>query len=81
MANSYPGISMADVLKYSQSQQKKLKILCLHGFNNTKEAFEFMTKGFRDLFSEMADFYFMDAPLVIDPAKMAPEPALVSRGF
>lgn len=60
---------------------RKLKILCLHGFNNHKEVFTYMTRGFREILSEVADFHFIDGPFDIDEFVIPPEPALVERGF
>jgi len=49
--------------------------------NNNIASFTSMTKGFRDQFSEVADFYFLDGPFDIDPKTFPPEPALVAQGF
>lgn len=61
--------------------KNKLKILCLHGINNNIGSFTFMTKGFRDLFSEVADFYFLDGPFDIDAKTFPPEPVFIAKGF
>jgi len=60
---------------------RKLKVLCLHGFNNNIDSFGYMTKGIRDKFSEIADFHIINAPFDMDPIEYPPEEGLVSRGF
>lgn len=40
-----------------------------------------MTQQFRDLFDEVADFYFLEAPHSINPSIIPPEPALIKLGF
>ena len=60
---------------------KKLKILCLHGFNNNEETFRFMTEGFREMMRDIADFYFVDGTYQLDERIVPPEPALTERGF
>ena len=62
-------------------QMRKLKILCFHGFNNNIEVLRFMTQSFRDLFDEIADFHFIDAPYEIDESIIPAEPALAKLGF
>jgi hypothetical protein len=56
---------------------KKLKILCLHGFNNNVETFNFMTEGVRAIMKEVADFFFVDGSYTIDENLLKPEPALL----
>jgi len=41
---------------------KKLKILCLHGYNNTPEIFKFQLRYFIESYSKYADFIFLDGP-------------------
>ncbi len=60
---------------------QKLKILCLHGFNNNVETFKFMTEGVRTMMKEVADFFFLDGSYTIDEKLLKPEPALLERGF
>ena len=65
----------------SVTHPKKLKILCLHGWNNNIESFTYMTQGLRDQFSEVADFHVMNGPFDIDPTLWPSEPALIAKGF
>jgi hypothetical protein len=39
---------------------RKLRILCLHGFNNNIESFTYMTEGIRLLLKDVATFHFID---------------------
>ena len=48
-------------------KERKLKILCLYGMNNTREVFEFMTSGIRERYASLADFVIVEAPHLIDP--------------
>jgi hypothetical protein len=59
----------------------KLKILCLHGFNNNVETFKFMTEGVRAMMKDVAEFFFVDGSYTIDENMLKPEPALSERGF
>ena len=63
------------------SSQKKLKILCLHGFNNNAESFDYMTRGFRDTFKDYAEFHIIEGPFIIDQDVVPPEEQLVLKGF
>jgi hypothetical protein len=47
-------------------ENKKLKILCMHGFNNNKESFAYMTQGFREQYGDIAEFLFAEGPYIID---------------
>ncbi|TNV81519.1 hypothetical protein FGO68_gene13007 [Halteria grandinella] len=60
--------------------QRKLKILCLHGLNNHIESFKFMSKGFTDQLSHIADFYYVEASFSISDV-LPPEPGLLEKGF
>ncbi|CDW71752.1 UNKNOWN [Stylonychia lemnae] len=62
-----------------QKQPKKLRILSLHGYNNTKEIAEYQSKQFRKVFENVADFSFIDAPYFI--TNDSPHKALLSLGF
>ena len=59
-------------------QKKKLKVLCLHGWNTSKEILEFQTKTFREVFSEVIDFHTIEAP---HDCKDKPNKALARLGF
>lgn len=69
------------MLNMAAEGQKKLRVLCLHGFNNHAESFTFMTRGFREQFGSQLEFHIMDAPYVLDPEITPPEDALVEKGF
>lgn len=47
-----------------ENKQTKLKILCMHGFNNNKETFAFMTSAFRERYAHLADFIFAEGPYI-----------------
>ena len=64
-----------------ESKPSKLRILCMHGFNNNKETFEFMTSSFREKYAHLADFVFAEGPYIINEERTPPEAALISRGF
>ena len=36
---------------------KKLRILCLHGYSNSADLFNYMAKQFFELYKDKADFY------------------------
>ena len=41
--------------------QRKLRILCLHGYNGTSDVLSFQMRHFRQVFHEVIDFVFIDA--------------------
>jgi hypothetical protein len=41
----------------SQPSNKKLRILCLHGYSNSTDLFNYMAKQFFELYKDKADFY------------------------
>ena len=43
-------------------QPKKLRILCLHGVNNTSEIFKYQLTNFIKTYENIAEFDFLDAP-------------------
>jgi hypothetical protein len=47
---------------------KKLRVLCLYGYNNNIECFKLMTQEFRARFEHVADFIFIEAPHALNPA-------------
>jgi len=65
----------------NKSAAQKLKILCLHGYNNHEESFAYMTQGFRDRFGHMAEFHILDGPYLINEELSSPEPMLIQKGF
>lgn len=42
--------------------QRKLRILCLHGYNTDKFVLEYQMRHFKQVFSEVMDFEVIDAP-------------------
>ncbi len=59
--------------------ERKLKILCLHGYNNTKDIMNYQTRYLRTMFDKVLDFHFVEGPHTVmheDPPK-----TLVDRGF
>ena len=53
----------------------------MHGFNNDKESFSYMTQGFREQYGDIAEFILAEGPYIIDSDKTPPEEGLVARGF
>ena len=49
--------------------------------NNSIETFAFMTQGFRDMFSDLADFHIMEGPYEVLDSEAPPESALIAKGF
>lgn len=46
-----------------QTKKKMLKVLCFHGFNNSKEVFEYQFRNFKQVFGSVMDFTVLDGPL------------------
>ena len=44
------------------SVPKKLRILCLHGYNNKGEIMMFQMQNFINTFSDICEFSFLDGP-------------------
>jgi len=45
-----------------EKQNRKLKILCLHGYNSDARVMEYQMRHFRQVFNEVMDFVIVDAP-------------------
>lgn len=45
-----------------QQHQRKLKMLCLHGYNTNTQVMEYQMRHFRQVFHEVMDFQTLDAP-------------------
>jgi len=43
---------------------RKLRILCLHGYNNTGEIMKFQMKNFIETFGDLCEFTFLDGPAI-----------------
>ncbi len=41
---------------------KKLRILCLHGYSNSTELFNYMAGGFMEKYKDFAEFYVPEGP-------------------
>mmetsp|Transcript_15854 Transcript_15854/g.15268 ORF Transcript_15854/g.15268 Transcript_15854/m.15268 type:complete len:80 (+) Transcript_15854:3-242(+) len=64
--------------KEKTSKSRKLKVLCLHGYNNTGDIFKFQLKPFMNSFSEVLEFHFLDAPFETPDS---PLKTFVDKGF
>ena len=64
-----------------EGKPKKLKILCLHGYNNNAETMNFMAAGVTYMMKDIAEFYYLDGPYQVDPLTNPGEPGLLKRGF
>lgn len=40
-----------------------------------------MTRGFREKFGDLADFYFIEGPFDVQDFEGSPEPGLLAKGF
>ena len=58
--------------------KKKLKILCLHGYNNTNEIMMFQMQNFINTFGEICEFNFIEGP---KPASEPPIKYFVQKGI
>ena len=56
----------------------KLRVLCLHGYNNTSAIMQEMLKDFQSRFSPIMDIIFTDAPYGVPEP---PIPFFVKKGF
>ena len=43
-------------------RKNRLKVLCLHGHNNTSDIFKFQLKYFMKSYEKYIDFVFLDGP-------------------
>ncbi|TNV75816.1 hypothetical protein FGO68_gene12793 [Halteria grandinella] len=62
----------------SNQQRKCLKMICFHGYNTSKEVFDYQSRYFRQAFSSIIDFHSIDAP---HDCEDEPNQALINRGF
>ena len=53
---------------------KKLKLLCLHGYNNNAETMKFMAEGVTDMMKDIAELHFIDAPFEVNAETDPGEP-------
>ena len=64
-----------------EGKPPKLKILCLHGYNNNAETMKFMAAGVTFMMKDIAEFYYLDGPYQVDPLTKPGEPGLLKLGF
>lgn len=57
---------------------RKLRVLCLHGFNNTSEIFKYQLQYYLETYSTVIDFVFLDGPFA---CSKLPLKSLVKLGF
>lgn len=57
----------------------KLRILCLHGWNNNADVMKFQMQSFIKTFGDLVEFDFIDGPWEVVDDK--PEKFLVAKGF
>ena len=62
-------------------ENRKLKILCLHGYNNNAETMKYMAEGITGMMKDIAEFHFLDAPFEVDSQTVPGEPGLLKLGF
>ena len=48
--------------RMAKQQNRKLKILCLHGYNGNARFMEHQMRHFKQIFSEVMEFVLIDAP-------------------
>ncbi|EGD76602.1 hypothetical protein PTSG_07719 [Salpingoeca rosetta] len=60
---------------------RKLKILCLHGYRQSKDAFRAKTGSFRKGVKKFAEFVMFDAPHLIDPDAIKDDDNAGERGW
>ena len=48
------------------SRPRKLRVLCLHGFNTTGDIMRFQMENIISTFESLIDFEFIDAPIIYD---------------
>ena len=57
---------------------RKLRVLCLHGWNNTSEIFKYQIQYYIETYSTVIDFIFLDGPFACSKLPLKP---LVNVGF
>ena len=65
-------------MEASNKESKRLKVLCIHGHNNTSDIFKFQMKNFIKSYEKYIDFIFLDGPFACG---MLPIPQLIKMGF
>ena len=58
--------------------RKALKMLCLHGYNTSREVFEYQFRQFKQAYENVMDFHILQAPHDVPEE---PPKALVEKGF
>ena len=57
---------------------RKLRVLCLHGWNNTSEIFRFQLQYYIETYSSVVEFVFLDGPYACSKLPLKP---LAKIGF
>jgi hypothetical protein len=60
------------------SKRRALRLLCLHGYNTSKEVLDYQSRQFREVFDTIIDFKSIDAPHDVPDD---PPQSLTIRGF
>ena len=66
-------------MQNSQPSERKLKILCLHGYNMNNETFIYFSQGFRNTFHHVADFEIFEG--IFDVTSEPPDRLSQKRGI
>ena len=63
----------------SESETRKLRILCLHGWNNTGNILMYQMQNFINTFGDLCEFTFLDGPNNVEDAP--PIQTFVDKGI
>jgi hypothetical protein len=58
-------------MRQQLKQDRKLKVLCLHGHNTDSKVLAHQMRHFRQVFNEVMDFHMLDAPFDCQDAPKA----------
>ena len=61
-----------------EGRTRKLKMICLHGSDCTKEVMEYQSRKFREVFKNVCEFLYIESPLI---STNKPDEAIVKKGF
>jgi hypothetical protein len=59
-------------------KKKKLRVLCLHGYNTDKDIMKYQLNLFSEIFKDVIELYFIDAPNFNPEERVK---VFVDRGF
>lgn len=48
--------------RMAKNEKRKLRVLCLHGYNGNAKVMDHQMRHFKQVFSEVMDFVVVDAP-------------------